>query len=128
MLTQLNTQQMSPLTGFAFSIVHYEVRDMVSLFYTASHKRKTATNDEWIIKLERQLERLKIQQSSKGALCSTVQSKWRIVLSNLIQAVAQFEESYKANCPCAGVLPSPFIKRVRRIEQDAKLALFYIEV
>ncbi|RMB64092.1 hypothetical protein EAX61_01575 [Dokdonia sinensis] len=128
MFTQLNTQQKLPLTGFAFSIVNYEVRDIVSLFYKASHTKKSVTNDEWIIDLERQLENLKVQQSTRGALCNTGQSQLRIILKKVIQAVTQFEISYKANCPCAGVLPSPFILRVQRIGQKAKLALLYIEV
>lgn len=128
MFTQLNTQQRTPLSGFAFSTVHYEVRDIVSLFYKASHKKKKSTNDEWVLNLERYLGHLKIQQSSKGELCSTVQSQWQSILNNVIQAVTQFEASYKANCPCAGLLPSPFIKRLLRIQQDAQLALLYIEV
>lgn len=127
MFTQLNTQQRAPLSGFDFSTVHYEVRDIVSLFYKASHKKKKSTNDEWIINLERYLGHLKIQQS-KGDIYSTVQSQWQSILSNVIQAVTQFEASYKANCPCAGLLPSPFMKRLRRIQRDAQLALLYIEV
>lgn len=128
MFTQINTQQRLPLTGFAFSVVNYEVRDIVSLLYKASHKQKSTTDDTWVVHLERQLESLKIQQSQRGALCVTVQSKWRIILENVIQAATQFEVSYKVNCPCAGMLPSPFTKRVRCIEQNAKLALLYIEV
>lgn len=128
MLTQTNAQQHIPLTVFVWSGEKYEVRDIISFFYKASHKNKSAVNDEWVALLEMQLDRLKAKQFLQGSSCTAIQSQWVIILNNVIQAVTQFEASYKANCPCAGLLPSPFIKRVRRIQQSAALALFHIEV
>lgn len=128
MLTQINAPKHIPLTVFAWSGEKYEVRDIISLFYKASHRNKSTTNDEWVTHLEMQLDKLKAKQFSQEFLCDTIESKWKIILNNVVQAVTQFEASYKANCPCAGLLPSPFIKRLRCIQRNAQLALLHIEV
>lgn len=129
MVTQLTKRQaMMPLTGFALSAVHYEVRDLMRLFYKASHKKKAQCESSWLITLETHLACLKVQRSSYKDHCNTVQQTWYRVLHNVVQAVTQFEASYQANCPCAGLLPSPFINRVRNIRKDAQLVLLYMEV
>lgn len=128
MQTHLNTLQSTPINSFAFSGQKYEVRDMIAFFYNASHKKKIQDGIDWVNNLERHLERLKSYQVSQEVLCTTLQSLWSRLLKNVIQAIKQFEASYKASCPCAGLLPSPYIKRLNRIKRNASLTLVYIEI
>lgn len=128
MHTHLATPLHTSLNLLPFSGEKYEIRDIVGLFYKSSHNNSISQDDDWIRSLEMQLERLKRQLSLHGSLCSTLQSKWSGILNKLIQAVTQFEVSYKANCPCANNRPSPFIKRLYGIQQNAVLTLLYIEV
>lgn len=128
MHTHLATSLRTSSNNLPFSGEKYEIRDMVGLFFKSSHNNSITQDDEWIRSLEMQLERLKRQLIMHGSLCSTLQSKWSAILNKLIQAVTQFEVSYKANCPCASTMPSPFIKRLYGIQQNAVLTLLYIEV
>lgn len=128
MHTHLATPLHTSLNLLPFSGEKYEIRDIVGLFYKSSHNNSISQDDDWIRSLEMQLERLKRQLSLHGSLCSTLQSKWSAILNKLIQAVTQFEVSYKTNCPCTNNRPSPFIKRLYGIQQNAVLTLLYIEV
>jgi hypothetical protein len=128
MQTHLNTLQSKPINSFAFSGQKYEVRDMIAFFYNASHKKKIQDGIDWVNNLETHLERLKSYQFSQEVLCTTLQSLWSRLLKNVIQAIKQFEASYKASCPCAGLLPSAYIKRLNRIKRNASLTLLYIEI
>jgi hypothetical protein len=128
MHTHLATSLQTSLKILPFSAEKYEIRDLVGLFYKSSHKNSKSQDEDWIRSLEMQLERLKRQLSLHGSLCCTLQSKWSAILNKLIQAVTQFEVNYKANCPCASALPSPFIKRLYGIQQNAVLTLLYMEV
>ena len=128
MHTHLITSMQASSNILPFSGEKYEIRDMVGLFYKFSHNHRIPQDDSWLRSMEIQLERLKRQLSLYGSLCSTIQSKWSAILNKIIQAVTQFEVSYRANCPCASTLPSSFIKRLQVIQQNALLTLLYIKV
>lgn len=128
MFTGIHTQPTTSLSGYIFSMGNYQVRDIMQLFYKASHKTTSSMSVERLLQLEQQVVLLQKQQSSQKGMCRTVQSQWDVLLKNVIQAVSQFETSYKENCPCAGWLPSPFIKRLRRLQKGAQRALLYMKV
>lgn len=127
MQTQIHTQISAPLNAFAFSGQQIEVRDMVAMFYKGTHT-ESELNNSFIQNLEEKLERLKQFQFSQKTLCATLQSKWRVILINITNAIQQFISSYKANFKDQNTLKSPYIKRLKRIEHNANLILFYIEV
>jgi hypothetical protein len=128
MFTTAHTTQNLSFNSVAFSEEPYEIQDMVAFFYKASHGRKSIDEDNWINNLEIQIERFKNHQYSQCVFSNNEVLKWRNTLSKISLAITQFETSYNANCPCAGLLPSPFIRRIHNIKQSADLALLYIEV
>lgn len=128
MQTHLYTPKSAPINAFAFYGQKYEVRDMIAIFYNASHKKKMQDGIDWVKNLESHLERLKSHPFSQEGLCTTLQSLWSRLLKNVIQAIQQFEASYKASCPCSELLPSPYIKRLNRIKRNASLTLRHLEI
>jgi hypothetical protein len=125
--TPTNTQPL-PLNVFAFTGQKYQVREMVAFFYKVSNTEEATRENHWIANLEILLVRFKEQQYLERALCNTLRLQWRVLLSNVNVAVEQFEESYSVNCAPMDLVSNPFIKRLYRLQQSAKLAQLYIDV
>ena len=113
--------------GLSFMWKQYQTNEMVAMLYKASHRKGNESAKQWLQQTKLQLERLSCHQQGNRS-CKTVEAYLKSSLWNFIEAVGKFEALYKSNCPMAGVFPSPMIKGLNRMTEQAKLALLYIEV
>ena len=113
-------------TLYALTNKHYQVKDIITLLYKAIHKKGSAESKQWLKEMDVQLEALH-QEMKKGFL-HRIHHHWREMLVNFLEATTKFEQLYYANCPFAGIMPSPVLKRLKRMNNKTKSILYQLEL